>query len=153
MFEIDLKSINDQIECLARLTGAPESFVGQVKSLFENKGISLDSEATPYIKALEEAFSREENIRTSARKAQVNLGHIQKNFKRINEAYTEQLDQLKRLQSGLRKQGRALRNRKVVSGTKKSRPTAVAVSGSHRAYVTRPQSDTMPMVPGPDDLQ
>ena len=63
------KSIADHIDCLARLTGAPRSFVLQVKDLFGRKGISLETDASPYLAALEEAFRREESIRTSARRA------------------------------------------------------------------------------------
>ena len=59
----EAKSIRDQIDCLAKLTGAPESFVEQVRDLFTRKGISLDDDSSPYVRALEEAFIREESIR------------------------------------------------------------------------------------------
>ena len=54
------KSIGDEIEMLAKLTGAPPEFVEQVRALFLNKAISLDEDATPYSAALEEAFVRAE---------------------------------------------------------------------------------------------
>ena len=59
------KSICDHIECLSRLTGAPDAFITQVKALFAKKGISLNADASPYLKALEEAFRREESIRAT----------------------------------------------------------------------------------------
>ena len=90
--QFEPKSISEQIECLARLTAAPGSFVVQVKSLFSRKGISLDEDATPYLKALEEAFKREENIRSTTQRARQNIRKLQKNFNRIGQAYGDVRD-------------------------------------------------------------
>ena len=62
--QFEPKSIADQIQALAQLTGAPESFIAQVRALFERKGISLLTDSAPYINALEHAFRREHSIRT-----------------------------------------------------------------------------------------
>ena len=75
----EAKSIRDQIDCLARLTGAPDSFVEQVQDLFTRKGISLDDDSSPYLRALEEAFIREESIRVgtlAARAASADVEHV-----------------------------------------------------------------------------
>ena len=77
------KSIEQQIDCLARLTGAPESFVNQVRQLFNSKGISLDDDAEPFVPALEEAFRREESIRCSTHRARQNLSKLQESFRKI----------------------------------------------------------------------
>ena len=83
------RSISDQIDCLARLTCAPQSFVIQVKELFSRKGIPLEADAEPYIAALEEAFRREESIRTSARHARRNIASLHENFSRIGKSYVQ----------------------------------------------------------------
>ena len=144
-------SIADEIESLARLTGAPQSFVIQVKDLFSRKGISLDSDASPYVKALEEAFRREENIRSTAARAKENLSKLHSNFDKIGKAYVKQLGELKEARNRLKRasEGRAV-----------SRPTdwkgldEVSVpGGDHRTFVSRQEQDKFPMVPGPDEQQ
>ncbi len=62
----DPRTIDEQILCLARLTGASETFVGEVRALFKRRGISLDAEVAPFLTALEDAFLREERMRTQA---------------------------------------------------------------------------------------
>jgi hypothetical protein len=57
------RTIDDHILCLARLTGASETFVCEVRALFIRRGIALDSNAAPYLAALEDAFLREERTR------------------------------------------------------------------------------------------
>lgn len=134
------KSIDEHIECLARLTGAPESFVGQVRVLFSNKGISLDSDATPYLQALDEAFRREESIRNNSIRSRRNLAISQENFRKIGKAYVRQLE---------RGRGRPARR----AERRKHTITEVAIPGDHRSIVTRPQHDRAPMVPGPKEPQ
>jgi hypothetical protein len=60
----DPRTIDEQIQCLARLTGAPDAFVGEVRALFRRRGISLAADAAPFLAALEDAFLREERMRT-----------------------------------------------------------------------------------------
>ena len=143
------KSIADHIECLARLTGAPDSFVDQVKQLFSRKGIALTDDAEPFLPALEEAFRREESIRCTSRRARVELMKVQKNFDRVGRAYVDQMSQLKKIQSKLTEQSRRLRNRIVGRAT----GTEVTIQGDHRTLVTRQEREELPMVPGPRDVQ
>lgn len=144
----DPKSIADQIECLARLTGAPESFVGQVRSLFSTKGISLDEDATPYLKALEDAFRREENIRANAQRARENVDLLRERFSKIGAAYAENFS---KLQLGGKQRARKLRDKLTKTG--ESGSTTVIVPDGHRSYVMPHQKDVMPMVPGPEEPQ
>jgi len=147
---LEPKSIEEHIECLARLTGAPASFVGQVKNLFATKGISLDEDATPYLTALEEAFRREESIRASSHKARESISRVQNNFSRIGKEYVKQLDRLKRVQSSLRQHETGKR---PASGSKIAGNELRIPGGDHRTYITPPQKDQMPMVPGPTEEQ
>ena len=145
------RSIDEHINCLARLTGAPLSFIDQVRSLFTSKGISLDTEARPFITALEEAFKREESIRASSHAAQHHMSRIRENFRKVGKAYVEQLSQLRRLQSSWQEKSQKLRGR-VVKVAPPAR-TRVTIEGDHRTFVTRPVREQMPMVPGPKDPQ
>jgi hypothetical protein len=145
----DPKSIAEQIDCLARLTGAPITFVDQVRQLFLTKGISLEDEATPFLAALEEAFRREETIRCSTRRARQNLTKIHDNFRKVGKAYVEQLAQLKKIQSSLQDHSRRLR-RKLAPPR---RTTQVTITGDHRTLVTRQEREELPMVPGPEEVQ
>lgn len=142
------RTIEEQIECLARLTEAPESFVGQVKVLFLNKGIALEEDATPYIKALEEAFKREEAIRSSSQKVKQQVANTQKNFRQIGRDYVTQLERLKKIRTDLQQTNRAVR-----AGSSESKLTEVRIPGNHRSFVTGPQRDQMPLVPGPEEPQ
>ena len=142
------KSIADQIRCLAQLTGAPDSFVSQVKQLFTRRGISLEADATPYVRALEEAFQREESIRVSAAKARRNVAKLQRSFNQMGETYGQQIEQLKRIQSSLNDQARRLRKR-----SEGGISTNQVVGGSTKSFVARQTNDDLPMVPGPQDPQ
>jgi len=141
------KTLAEQISCLAQLTGAPQTFVLQVRELFSRKGIPLDSDAGPYLRALEEAFKREENIRCTTERARDNIKRLQNNFNRIGEAYVKQLAELKRLRGGTRA---ASSRKKGASGSSDETPIP---GGNHRSFVTPPQSDKFPMVPGPKEEQ
>ncbi len=143
--EYEPKSIAEQIECLARLTGAPDSFVDQVRELFARKGISLQEEATPYVKALEEAFVREENIRAGTRRARQSAARLRTDFERIGKAYVQQLERMRRAQSGLGAQRRGKQSQ--------AQPESLGPEVTGRNVVTRQQTEEMPMVPGPEDLQ
>ena len=134
------KTLEEQIACLAQLTGAPKSFVLQVKELFSRKGIRLDSDAAPYLKALEEAFRREENIRTTTEKARNNIRKLQDNFNKIGKAYVRQLSELKKMR-GTQVQSTCGTDETEIPG------------GDHRSFVTPSQRDEYPMVPGPKEKQ
>jgi hypothetical protein len=143
------RSIGEHIECLARLTGAPGSFVEQVRALFVAKGISLDTAAGPFIDALEEAFRREERIRTSTYRARQNLTKLSDNFKRIGRAYVEQVGQVGRTRTRVP----APAGRAATAAASEGRTTQVTIRGDHRTYVTRTEREELPMVPGPADPQ
>jgi hypothetical protein len=139
------RSLAEQIQCLAQLTGAPRKFVIQVEELFTRKGISLDVDAEPYLKALEEAFRREESIRCTTERARTNIRKLQDNFNRIGDAYVKQLAELRRLrEAGPRK---TLRK-------KSDHGEDIAIpGGDHRTFVSPQQTDHLPMVPGPKEKQ
>jgi len=139
----ELKTIGEHIDSLARLTGAPRSFVCQVKDLFSRKGISLESDASPYLRALEEAFKREEAIRTSAHRARRNIARLAENFNRIGRGYVRQLEQLRRIQSGLQESS--------AEGSRERAASRGAAKG--RRFMMPQVSDHVLMVPGPEDEQ
>jgi hypothetical protein len=144
------KTIADHIDCLARLTGAPRSFVLQVKDLFSRKGISLEADAAPYLAALEEAFRREESIRASARRARRNIARTHENFSKIGRNYVRQFERMRKMQSNLRGAASKARPRRATRGTGGAQ---IAIPGDHRSIVTRQESDDLPMVPGPKEKQ
>lgn len=144
------KTIAEQIECLARLTGAPQTFVIQVRDLFSRKGIPLESDASPYLKALEEAFRREESIRTTAKRAQRNVKRLAENFNKIGRTYVRQLEHLKKIQTELRSQGRRVETARESLEKKSKRP---AGRTKRPQFMTPQVSDHMPMVPGPEEEQ
>jgi hypothetical protein len=145
------KTIAEQIECLARLTGAPQSFVCQVKDLFYKKGIALTSDAAPYLTALEEAFKREEAIRTNAQRARQNIHRLATNFNKIGRSYVRQLEQLKKIQSDLHEQGKRLRRHARRAPRTRARIEAAPEIPSK--FMTPPVNDQIPMVPGPEEEQ
>ena len=146
------KSIEDHIECLARLTGAPHTFIDQVRSLFTSKGIPLASEASPFVRALDEAFRREEHIRASSHTAQNQLAKSRENFRKVGKAYVSQLSQLRRLHSSLQDHSRRLRKKPPASHSGRQ-VSPIVIKGDHRSFVTAPVREQMPMVPGPKEQQ
>lgn len=137
--DADDKSIRDQIDCLARLTGAPDTFVDQVRALFLRKGISLDSDSSPYVKALEEAFLREETIRAQARRARRNAREMHSGVRRLSEVYSRQVERLREVRTRLRQDDQG----------DPSWPPA-----ERRLTVMTPQqTDDLPLVPGPEEPQ
>lgn len=135
------KSIAEQIDSLARLTGASDTFIGQVRALFEKKGIGLDSDAAPYLSALEEAFRREENIRASTRQARESVTRMQGNFTQMGKSYVEKA-----------KNWTATRG-KAPATAPRPRRQPIAIQGDHRSYITQPQREDFPLVPGPKETQ
>ncbi len=144
------KSIDEHIACLAKLTGAPVSFVEQVRALFTAKGISLDTDATPFLQALEEAFRREESIRASSLRARDQILKLRDNFRKVGKAYVDQLSQLRQLQGTLKRQSDRLKGR---GGRAKNPTTRVTIPGDHRTLVVRTEREDLPLVPGPEEPQ
>ncbi len=90
---------------------------------------------------MEEAFRREESIRCTTERARDNIKRLQTNFNRIGEAYVKQLAELKKLRGSSRKKKAGSSDEVQIPG------------GDHRSFVTRPQTDNLPMVPGPKEEQ
>lgn len=133
------KSIDEHIACLARLTGASETFVTQVRELFTRKGIPLESAASPYVRALDEAFRREESIRQSSWRARQSITRMSQQFTKLGEAYVKRVS------------GRGAEAAETPA-RKRSRQT-VTIQADHRAFITRVQREDGPTVPGPEELQ
>ena len=127
-------TIRWQILCLAKLTEAPASFVDQVHHLFRKKGICLEDDATPYLTALEAAFRREESIRQTRKKQNT-----------PNARHQRRLKQLQKIRNSL------LGTRATASTEKGVARSAKKSTGG--TALPRLQRETMPMVPGPEDLQ
>jgi hypothetical protein len=89
--EAPSRSIADHIESLARLTGAPRAFVVQVRELFERKGISLESDAAPYARALDEAFTRERSIRSDAGRSRDGFDRIRRECDRVGRRFVQRV--------------------------------------------------------------
>lgn len=147
-------TIEARIRQLARETGAPETFIEQVRNLFTTKGISLAEDSTPYVGALQEAFRREERIRKDTLVARENLGRLQQHFRHVGSTYRRQVDRLRKVQRTLEEArgGKRRRRRSAVAGASASSASSSS-SASSKGFVTRVQRDDLPMVPGPDEVQ
>jgi hypothetical protein len=139
------KSIAEEIEILARLTGAPTAFVEQVRALFTSKAISLDEEAEPFLPALEEAFRREQTIRTSSAEARRHVLRAQESLGRTTDIYRDQAEQLRRAKAQLENSARRIRE----SGQRLE--AAAFALGVRRGFQRDTEVD--PIVPGPKDIQ
>ena len=73
---------------------------------------------------------------------------MQGKFSQIGKAYVRQLEQVKRIHSRL---GSASRNPSAVPDSPACETSIPG--GDHRALVTRPQREDIPMVPGPEEIQ
>ena len=101
---LEENTIGETIERLARSTGASPAFVDRVRGLFTTKGISLESDGSPYSKALEQAFDRERQLRENAEKAQARLLELQERLVRFNDLFKQQMGKLRRLQTSLQEE-------------------------------------------------
>ncbi len=131
-------TVADKIQMLAEETGAPTVFVAQVRSLFETKNISLEDDCSPYISALEEAFRREAAIRRDTLIANDNLARLQRNFADLGARYKEQLSRLQK-------------SRNTV--VQRARMRSTDIRSNDRSFATRKEPETIPMVPGPKEVQ
>lgn len=131
-------TVADKIRILAEETGAPKVFVSQVRSLFETKRISLEDDCSPYITALEEAFRREAAIRRDTLIASDNLARLQQNFASLGARYKEQLTRLQKTRKSLPPLGRR---------------RSSDLRSDENSYISRKGSDSLPMVPGPKEVQ
>ena len=130
-------TVEEKIRLLAEETGAPSVFVEQVRSLFQTKNIDLMDDCRPYLTALEEAFRREAAIRRDTVIARKNLARLQENFDLIGAKYKSQLARLKSAREAL----------------KRGTGGPARRSSDTRSFITRKQSDSLKMVPGPKEIQ
>ncbi len=145
MTQRDPKSIAEEIEFLARLTEAPAAFVEQVRALFMSKAISLDEDATPYRAALEEAFRREEAIRTHARQIRKDLASIEDRLGKLGEGCRDRVAQLRRARDSMQESVKRLREKGQQGGE-----VVYVLYPSRRVFR---ESDFPTLVPGPKDTQ
>ncbi len=143
----DLRCIGEEIQRLARQTGAPGSFVEQVRGFFQAKRISLDEDSEPYLTALEQAFLLEESVRRNTVRARENLIRLQDCLRLVGATYQQQLGQLRRVRDSLEQQ-----NRLVREGAQRLRDLSRSASQSQGRSLTSAPKGTF-LVPGPRDLQ
>ncbi|MBP7146499.1 MAG: hypothetical protein KBD01_03065 [Acidobacteria bacterium] len=133
-------SVAALIAALARRTGAPQSFVDEVRNLFRAKGISLEREAGPYVGAIVETFEREAAVRRHASAAREQLGRLQGRLGELREACREQFARLTELRGDIERA--ALRIAHLASALD---------SGAPRSQVLVVRGGFA--VPGPRDVQ
>ena len=137
------RSLESEIEELAAQTGAPDSFVVKVRTLFQRKGIGLEVDAGPYLRALREAFRREETLRRGSERP-VPATDV---ARPETEAEPAHLRQLRAIRDSLRRQSRVPSDGSSSPGPARGLP---------RTYAGRPISPgeiEFPVVPGPKDVQ
>ncbi len=138
-------SIADEIEMLARLTGASPAFVDQVRALFLSKAISLDEDVSPFQAALEDAFRREESLRSSAQHAQRKVSRVRETLSRADQLSHDSAERIREARASLERSATRLRE----SGARIGAASWVMSPGRRPVRDT----DTAPIVPGPDDVQ
>ena len=141
----EVKTIDSEIERLARRTGAPSVFVEMVRQFFQEKSISLSVDAGPYQAALEESFLLEETVRRNTQRARDNLVRLQDCLRLVGATYQQQVGQLRRLRDSLDHQGRI-----VQEGTLRLRDLGRSPARS-RTLLGVPKGTFL--VPGPTEIQ
>lgn len=133
-------SLDASIAALAADTGAPASFVAKIRALFAGRGISLERRAGPYLRALREAFRREEGLRRTSERSQDTLERAGHDLGSLDAEWQRQLEQLRDLQHALQRHTRRLR-------------TGVQQLHAPPGTVVCARSVELPFVPGPDTIQ
>lgn len=139
------RTIAEEIDRLAQETGASPAFVAQVRDFFFGKRIDIESDAEPYLPALQESFLLEETVRRNTVRARENLVKLQDSLRLVGTTYQQQLGQLRRLRDSLDQQGRL-----VHEGADRLRDLTRAVAGG-RPTIALPSGTCL--VPGPRDPQ
>ena len=98
---MDARSIGRTIDELARLTGAPERLVQEIRAIFERRGIALDTEALPYIEILEETFTRIVLLERDGSAAQEAMSRSLENSRRFADSFQELYGQLQSMEDFL----------------------------------------------------
>ena len=136
-------TIAGRIDLLARQTGAAPDFVERIRCLFSNKGISLETDVSPYFKALDEAFERERRLRVTAQQTRQNLERLHEQLLKFNRTFKQQLERIK----GLRDTGR----RPAVAARATTKQFRIVESSVERPAAGWPGKGFL--VPGPKDTQ
>lgn len=129
------RTIGEEIDHLAEQTGAPATFVAQVRDFFFGKRIDLGVDADPYLPALQEAFLLEETVRRNTVRARENLVKLQDCLRLVGTTYQQQLGQLRKVRDSLDQQGRLVREgaerlRDLSRAAAEGRPTIVLPKGT-----------------------
>jgi len=138
-------SIDDEIQMLARLTGASNAFVQQVRALFTSKAIALEEDIAPFQVALEEAFRREEAIRAYSGRAQKSMTAVRETLERTRELHRASAERLDEAKAALERNARRLRE----SGARLDSAAWTLSPGRRPVRDT----DAAPIVPGPKEIQ
>lgn len=138
------QTLAQSIATLARETRAPAAFVERVRTLFEGRGIPLDSNAAPFVKALDDAFRRHATVRKSLARAYRNLGVMQSDLEELNTALHRRLERLRSIR-------RDIRSRDAATGVEPE-PSNVVGLVATRTLIVRGEYD-LAIVPGPEILQ
>ena len=129
------RSIEQEIDRLARETGASPGFVAQVRDFFFGKRIDLGGDAEPYLAALQESFLLEETVRRGTVRARETLAKLQECLRLLGTTYQQQLGQLRRVRESLDQQGRLVREgadrlRDLTRAATDGRPTLLLPKGT-----------------------
>lgn len=119
-------SLGAQIDQLARLTGAHPGFVEKVREMFADKGVELDTDASPFRDMLLDTFRREAEIRDNTEQARRSLDSMRNSIDAARDPHLEQLDRLQEIRDRLTRTSENLRRSlDVLRGV-----TATGCSGS-----------------------
>lgn len=88
------RSLKSQIDELARLTGAPESLVDEIRDIFARRGVPLDADSLPYLDILEETFTRAAALDRDSASARTGLEQGEESCRRLADSCLELYGQL-----------------------------------------------------------
>ena len=91
------RSIAFLFDELARLNGAPECLVEQIRALFPRRGVALEQDALPYLEVLEETFSRAAMLEKECISAREAMARGKENSRRFADSCLELYGQLRAL--------------------------------------------------------
>src|SRR5262249_55672279 len=91
---MEVRSIGRTIDELALLTGAPALLVEEIRAIFVRHGISLETEALPYIEILEETFTRAVLLERDGNAAHDAMARLEENSRRFADSCQELFGQL-----------------------------------------------------------
>lgn len=90
-----------RIDALAREHGATPAFVSKVRRLFEQKGVTLESDAAPFQDILQDTFARDATIRDSGCAALASVREWRDSMVRLESSCRANLERLNELRGTL----------------------------------------------------